>query len=332
MMRLFSGIQPSGHLHLGNYFGAIRNWVRLQDDFECLYCIVDYHALTQPDNLASLPRWTLELARDLIACGIDPSRSTLFVQSHVAEHTELAWILNCLTPFGDLTRMTQFKEKARRAPLVGAGLFNYPVLQAADILLYRAGRVPVGADQVQHLELARTLARRFNTLAGREFFPEPEPLLSEGRHIRSLADPARKMSKSLGTRHWVGVMEDPASIGRKIRSAVTDAGGEPSQAMSPGVENLFLLLRLSAPESVAEDFGERHQSGRLAYRDLKEAVLEHLERQLGPIRERRTRISAGEIRETLAGGASRARLVAAETMAQVRPIVGAGPHSLARLG
>ncbi len=173
--RVFSGIQPSGQLHLGNYFGAIQNWVRMQDDHDCVYCIVDYHAITQAIEPKLLPRRTLDLAGDLLACGIDPERSILFVQSHVPEHTELAWVFNCIVSYGDLTRMTQFKEKSEQADYLSGALFSYPVLQAADILLYRASRVPVGEDQVQHLELTRRIGRRFNASSAATTSPRSSP-------------------------------------------------------------------------------------------------------------------------------------------------------------
>ncbi len=330
-MRIFSGIQPSGELHLGNYFGAIHNWVRLQDEYECIYCVVDYHAITQEIEPATLAERTVRVAGDLVASGIDPARSILFVQSHVPEHTELAWVLSCLASYGDLTRMTQFKDKSEGSEFVSAGLFTYPVLQAADILLYRASRVPVGEDQVQHLELARRIARRFNALAGSELFPEIEPILSEGKRIMSPTDPTRKMSKSLGPRHYVGLMEDPESTTRKIRSAVTDVGGEAGAAMSAGVENLFTLLRLSAPGEIVEPFLAEHRAGRLRYSDLKEAVQLHLNAALAPIRERRAALATDDVRVVLARGAERARVIAAETMARVRELMGVGPASHARL-
>nr|WP_231944270.1 tryptophan--tRNA ligase [Candidatus Bipolaricaulis anaerobius] len=240
-MRIFSGIQPTGELHIGNYFGAIERWVELQQGNECIYCIADYHALTNEDTVpAELRTARRELALDLVACGIDPERSVLYVQSAVPEHTELCWILGCVASYGDLTRMTQFKEKAAEQEFINGGLFYYPVLQAADILLYRADHVPVGEDQVQHLEEARRIARRFNFRFGGTF-PEPEPILGEGARIMSLADPERKMSKSAGPDHYIGLMEPEESIRKKVRSAVTDVGLTPGQGMSPGVANLFSL-------------------------------------------------------------------------------------------
>ena len=322
-MRIFSGIQPTGVLHLGNYFGAIKQWVELQEGNECFYCIVDYHALTnegsRPDELR---RAKESLALDLLACGIDPEKSVLFVQSDVPEHTELCWILGCVTSYGDLTRMTQFKQKAKEQEFVNAGLFYYPVLQAADILLYLADHVPVGEDQLQHLELSRRIARRFNYRFG-DFFPEPQPILSKGARIMSLADPSRKMSKSYGPEHYIGLMENEESIYRKIRSAVTDVGLTPGQEMSPGVANLFTILELVAPAEVVEDFREKHRAGKLLYKDLKETLYRYLMEALAPIRERRRELEArGEIGEILAAGAERARKIAREVIREVRARVG----------
>jgi len=330
--RVFSGIQPSAQIHIGNYFGAIQNWVRLQDDHDCIYCIVDYHAITQAIEPVELPRRSLDLAGDLIACGIDPERSILFVQSHVPEHTELAWVFNCVVSYGDLTRMTQFKEKSEQSDYISGALFTYPVLQAADILLYRASRVPVGEDQVQHLELTRRVGRRFNNLVGSDYFPEVEPFLTPGSRIMSLADPTKKMSKSLGPAHYLGITEDPKAAWKKLRSAVTDVGGGPEEGdMSPGVENLFGLLRLTAPEEVVEEYLERYRSGEPMYGDLKKGLRDHLEETLGPIRERRAALQDDEIREILKDGAARAGAIASQTMAEVRDLVGVGAAALDRL-
>jgi len=326
--RVFSGIQPSAQIHIGNYFGAIQNWVRLQDDHDCIYCIVDYHAITQAIEPAELPRRSLDLAGDLIACGIDPERAILFVQSHVPEHTELAWIFNCIVSYGDLSRMTQFKEKSDDATYVSGALFTYPVLQAADILLYRAPRVPVGEDQIQHLELTRRIGRRFNNVVDSEYFPEVEPLLSPGSRIMSLADPTKKMSKSLGPTHYVGITEEPKAAWKKLRSAVTDVGGGPDDEMSPGVENLFNLLRLTASDDVVEEYLARYRSGEPMYGDLKKGVRDHLEETLAPIRERRAALDDDEIREILRDGARRAGEIARATMDDVRRLVGVGPRVL----
>ncbi len=329
--RVFSGIQPSAQIHIGNYFGAIKNWVRLQDDHDCIYCIVDYHAITQAIEPAELPRRSLDLAGDLLACGIDPDRAILFVQSHVPEHTELAWIFNCIVSYGDLTRMTQFKEKSEEADYVSGALFTYPVLQAADILLYRASRVPVGEDQVQHLELTRRIGRRFNAVVGKDYLPEVEPYLAEGKRIMSLADPTKKMSKSLGPAHYIGITEETKPLWKKLRSAVTDVGGEGTgDEMSPGVANLFGLLRLTAPEEVVEEYLERYRSGEPMYGDLKKGLRDHLEETLAPIRERRAALDDDDVREILRDGAERAGAIARETMAEVRELLGVGAAVLER--
>lgn len=323
-MRIFSGIQPTGVLHLGNYFGAIKQWVELQTDENfCIYCIVDYHALTNEETRPELLRKNRrELALDLLACGIDPERSILFVQSDVPEHTELCWILGCVTSFGDLTRMTQFKEKAKNKEFVNGGLFYYPVLQAADILLYLADHVPVGEDQLQHLELARRIARRFNWRFG-ELFPEPEPILGKAPRLMSLADPSRKMSKSYGPDHYIGLMEPEEEIWRKIRTAVTDVGLTPGQAMSPGVANLFTLLELVGPAEVVEEFRRAHAAGKLLYRDLKETLFTYLMRTLRPIRERRQELEEkADLEEILAVGADKARKIAREVLKEVRARAG----------
>src|SRR5919199_3762306 len=207
MPRVFSGIQPSGELHIGNYLGAVKNWVELQHRYECIFCVVNLHAITLPTEPEGLRRRTYEMAMSLLAAGLDPERCTLFVQSMVPEHTELNWIFNTLTPLGELERQVQFKEKAQRQESVAAGILNYPVLQAADILLYRADRVPIGEDQVQHLELSRVIARRWNAqfAGGEAFFPEPQPLLTPTRRVMGL-DGQAKMSKSLG--NTIGLLED----------------------------------------------------------------------------------------------------------------------------
>lgn len=324
-MRIFSGIQPTGVLHIGNYFGAVKQWVDLQEGNECIYCIVDYHALTNESaDPERLRRDKESLALDLLACGIDPERSILFVQSDVPEHTELCWILGCVTSYGDLTRMTQFKQKAREQEFVNAGLFYYPVLQAADILLYLADHVPVGEDQLQHLELSRRIARRFNSRFGR-LFPEPQPILSKGARIMSFADPTRKMSKSYGPDHYIGIMEPEEEIWRKVRTAVTDVGLTPGQEMSPGVANLFTVLELVAPEELVEELRREHREGRLLYRHLKEVLFRHLMETLRPIRERRRELEErADVREVLAHGAERARGIAREVIARARELTGLG--------
>lgn len=327
--RVFSGIQPTGTLHIGNYFGAVRNWAVMQNDLDSIICIVDYHAITVDVDPKTLRQASLDMATDLIACGIDPEKTILFVQSDVPQHTELSWILGCVTSFGDLSRMVQFKDKSSKEAFISSGLFTYPVLQAADILLYLADGVPVGEDQVQHLELSRRIARRFNSRFG-ELFPEPEPVVGEkGARIMSLSDPTAKMSKSAGDSHYVGVMEAETSIRKKVRSAVTDLGLEAGDTMSPGVANLFEILELSTEATGNTDFVEELRAdfaaGTLMYSKLKDAVFEQLMEILLPIQKRRAQLEAsGEVIDMLHSGADKAREIATETIAQVRSLVGLG--------
>jgi len=323
MAKVFSGIQPTGELHIGNYFGAIRNWVQLQQEHDCVYSIVDLHAITSDYDPQSLRDISVDLAMNLMACGIDPERSLLFIQSDVREHTELAWILSVATSYGDLTRMTQFKQKSEEAEFVNAGLFNYPVLQAADILLYKASRVPVGEDQLQHLELTRRVARRFNGQFG-DFFPEPEPLMGEGARVMSPADPERKMSKSLADKHMIGLMEEADSIRDKIKSAVTDPGPGQREEMSPGVANLFEMLQLTAEDELVEGFRADYRAGELMYVDLKEAVYENLMEELRPIRRRKRELerNRSEVEKILERGKEKAEAIASRNMEQVREMVG----------
>src|SRR6266581_4335386 len=266
MSRIFSGIQPSGSLHIGNYLGAVKNWVELQHKYESFFCIVDYHAITVPYEPRDLRARTAEMALGLFAAGLDPAKCTVFVQSMVPEHTELAWIFNTLTPLGELERQTQFKEKARREESVPAGLLNYPVLQAADILLYRAELVPVGEDQVQHLELSREIARKWNSRFGTPlvvrkagtskkegasgFFPEPKALLTPARRIMGL-DGQAKMSKSLG--NTIDLLESPKSIWEKLRPAVTDPKRvRRSDPGTPEVCNIYHLHKAFSPAATVE--------------------------------------------------------------------------------
>ena len=321
--RLFSAIQPSGTLTIGNYLGAVRSWVELQRSApadERLYCVADYHAITVRHEPRQLRARTLELVLDLLGCGIDPDQSALFLQSQVREHAELMWILASVTSYGELGRMTQFKEKAGTQGSASLGLFAYPVLMAADVLAYKAGRVPVGEDQLQHLELAREIARRFNQRFGRTF-PEPAPVLNRTTRILSLADPAQKMSKSLGPKHTLGVFEDEDSIRRKIRAAVTDVGGLRAEA-SAGVENLLRILAETAPPAEHERFVRAQRDGSLRYADLKEAVAGHLLAALAPLRERRATLTEGSARAALERGAARARAIAHSTLEEVRDRIG----------
>jgi len=328
MPRVFSGIQPSGELHIGNYLGAVKNWVELQQRYECFICIVDLHAITQPYEAAELAERTLEMAVGLLAAGIDPERTVLFVQSHVPEHAELTWMLNSVTPVGDLERMTQYKDKSQRVESVPAALLTYPILMAADILLYRADRVPVGEDQVQHLELAREIVRRFNHRYGTEFFPEPQPMLTAAARIMGL-DGQAKMSKSLG--NTIGLLDSPEAIWEKLRPAMTDPARKTRKDPgNPDICNIYSLHKhFSTPEQVAT-VAERCRSAGWGCLDCKRVLADNLIAELAPIRERAAALKAnpGRVREVLEAGARRARAEARRTMDDVTRIMGFLPAAM----
>lgn len=322
MSRIFSGIQPSGELHIGNYLGAVKNWVQLQDRFECIYCIVDYHAITgtyEPDDLRQRTR---DMAVSLLAAGLDPEKCTLFVQSMVPEHTELAWILNTVTPLGELERQTQFKDKASRQESVLAGLLNYPVLQAADILLYRADLVPVGEDQVQHLELSREIARRWNARFDTAFFPEPQALLTPTRRIMGL-DGQTKMSKSLG--NTIGLLEPPDAVWNKLRPAMTDpARVRRTDPGTPEICNIYHLHQAFSDPATVEHVAVQCRTAGWGCIDCKKVLFESMMRELTPIRERATELHAhpARVAEILNEGAARCRVLARETMREVKTRMG----------
>jgi tryptophanyl-tRNA synthetase len=322
---IFSGIQPSGELHLGNYLGAIRNWVALQDSYRCFFCIVDYHAITQPFEPSEMRRRVREMAGDLIACGIDPQKSTLFVQSAVPEHTELAWVLASVTGMGELGRMTQFKDKSEKNPdHVNAGLFTYPVLQAADILIYRATKVPVGEDQRQHLELSREIVRRWNARFG-ETFPEPEALYSTTPKILGL-DGQAKMSKSVG--NTISLREDDDAVWAKLRTAATDpARVRRTDPGDPDKCNVFTLHKFFSTADRQSEVRKGCTTAGIGCIECKKWLLEGLKADLDRIRVRREQILAtpGAIDEILAAGAEQARKVARQTMADVRQRLGIEP-------
>ncbi len=324
MARIFSGIQPSGELHVGNYLGAVKNWVALQGTAESLFCIVDYHAITTPYDPAQLRGRRREMAIGLLAAGLDPAITNLFVQSDVPEHTELAWIFNTVTPLGELERQVQFKEKAQRQESVMAGLLNYPVLQAADILLYRADAVPVGEDQVQHLELSRAIARRWNAqfAPDADFFPEPTALLTPTRRIRGL-DGQAKMSKSLG--NTIGLLDQAAEIWAKLRPAVTDPKRiKRTDPGTPEVCNVYHLHRAFSAPATVEHAAAQCTSAGWGCIDCKKVLAESIEAELVPIRARAERLAAypAQVDDALASGATKARVLAAETMRGVRDRMG----------
>jgi len=321
--RILSGIQPTGKLHIGNYLGALQNWVALQHEFPnaCYYCIVDLHAVTVPYEPKLLRQRVFDTALDFLAAGLDPSKSTIFVQSTVHEHSELMWLLNTITPLGLLERMTQYKDKKQKhADAINAGLLNYPVLMAADILLYKATMVPVGEDQVQHLEFARELARKFNNQFG-ETFPEPEPRLTRGARIMSLTSPENKMSKTDAERSYITLDESPESIAGKIKKAVTDAGT--SGEIGAGGRNLLTILEVIDPES-AEAFAKDAKEGRIRYADVKARVAEKLAQYLAPFREERRSLAAKPetVWDLLREGTRAARAIASNTIEEAKRRMG----------
>lgn len=333
MPRVFSGIQPSGELHIGNWLGAVQNWVRLQERHDCIYCIVDLHAITFPYEARALSQRTTEMAIGLLAAGVDPERSILFVQSHVPEHTELQWMFMTVTPVGELERMTQFKDKAQRLESVPAGLLSYPVLQAADILLYRADGVPVGEDQLQHLELTREIARKWNQLfspSETPYFPEPQALLTEARRIVGL-DGQAKMSKSLG--NTIGLTESPEDIWAKLRPAITDPArvkktdpGNPDNCKA-----IYQLHRHFSPPDTVAEVERKCRSAAWGCLDCKRVLADNMTAALAPIRDRAAELTArpDRVADLLAAGAERAGAIARETMAEVRNRMGfleAGRH------
>lgn len=325
--RMMSGIQPTGHLHLGRYFGAIQNWEHLQRDYECYFCVVNYHAITMPYQPAQLHRASWDIVFNLLACGIHPEY--LFIQSMVPEHTELAWILGAYCPFGLLSRMTQFKDKSQQVhaidkdSAISSALFTYPVLQAADILIYNAHKVPVGKDQEQHLELARDIALRFNTLTGHDYFNVPEGLYTEFTKIMSTADPSIKMSASKGDKHNIDLFAEPEIIAKQIRSAVT-ASSVDGDEMNPGVANLFLLLRASGGQEAHDTLMEEYTKGSLQYSQLKAALTDQLIAFTTPFRERKADLLTRpqEVKDQIMATGLRIRAVAQERMREIKELAG----------
>jgi len=321
--RVLSGIQPTGKLHLGNYLGALKNWVAMQDEFphECYYCIVDLHAITAPYEAEGLKANVFDTALDFLAAGLNPDKATIFIQSQLSQHSELMWLLNTLTPLGLLERMTQFKDKKKKhSENLNAGLFNYPILMAADILIYKASHVPVGNDQLQHLELTREVARKFNHTFG-EMFPEPEAKLTKGARIMSLSHPENKMSKSDSEKSFITLDDEPDRIKAKLKKAVTDTGT--SGELGPGAQNLITILSIIAPDT-AKEFEASGKAGTIRYGDLKTTLGEKLADYLGPFRERRADLASrpGDVWEILAAGREKAHKLAAATLAQAKDKMG----------
>lgn len=319
MKRIFSGIQPTGFIHIGNYLGALKQWVKLQDQTEAIFCVVDLHALTIDQDPKKYPEQVMNLAIDYLAIGMDPQKAILFIQSQVREHTELTWIFNTLTPMGELNRMTQYKDKSKQhAQNINVGLFDYPVLMAADILLYKADTVPVGEDQVQHVELTRTIARRFNKKYG-QTFPEPKPFLATGARIGGL-DGTGKMSKSLN--NYVAVFDKPEDIITKFKKATTDSGKEIRFGQDkPEISNLLKIYMAFTDKDEKTVMAEMAGKG---YGEFKEILGKTVAEALAPFRAKRQQLekNPNEIRDILQDGAKRAREIAAATMAEVRDKVG----------
>ncbi|MFT5746276.1 MAG: tryptophanyl-tRNA synthetase [Saprospiraceae bacterium] len=325
--RVLSCIQPTGYMHFGNYFGAVKNWVNLQEKYECFYGVVDYHAMTMPYDAKKLRVNTWEMVFNLLAVGVKPEH--LFIQSLVPEHVELGWIFNCFASFGNVTRMTQFKDKSSQSEekssgFISVGLFDYPVLQAADILIYRADYVPVGKDQDQHLELSRAIAQRFNNQVGKEYFVMPETLHTDTPKIRSTADPLKKMSKSLGPKHYINVFEDEKRLRKQIGSAVTDAGDMPLGQMSEGVENLFELIKACGKTEIYDSLLIDFNKGGMKYVDLKQATADALVELSEQFRANKAELNAKkkEVKNQIKYSSMQIRKTAQETLREVKELTG----------
>lgn len=321
--RVFSGVQPSGNLTIGNYLGALKQFVNLQHEAEAFYCVVDLHALTVPQDPEELRKRSREIAQLYLACGVDPAKATIFIQSHVKEHAELGWLLQCVSYMGELNRMTQYKDKSEGKSAVSVGLFTYPVLMAADILLYDTTHVPVGDDQKQHIELTRDIAERFNGRFG-DTFVIPEPQIQEfGARIMALDEPTKKMSKSAeneGSR--VAILEDPAVFKKKIMRAVTDTDNEIryDEENKPGVSNLLTLYSLFSNESIDNVVARFQGEG---YGTLKKALVEEMTDKLGAIQKRYNELNdVTELDRILAAGAEKARVIAEQTVNRVKDAMG----------
>lgn len=321
---VFSAIQPTGNLHIGNYLGALRNWVELQKnkDYDCYFCIADYHAMTGDKTAQDRREQIILMAAELLALGIDPKKSTFFVQSHVPEHTELAWIFNTVTPVAELERMTQYKDKSQKqVKNINTGLFTYPTLMAADILLYRTNFVPVGEDQIQHVELTRNIGRWFDNKYSKNYFAEVKPLLTEIPRVKSLLEPTKKMSKSYGENHVLELADEPEVLLAKLKKAVTAT--EPGQK-SPGVENLLLLLKNFGSEDVYKNFIKAEKNATIKYGELKQVLAQVIGEHFEDFRENRTQYldDRGYLATILAEGQEKAGKVAKATMKDVRKLIG----------
>jgi len=323
-MRIFSGIRPTGGLHIGNYLGAMKQWIALQEKNECVFCIVDLHAMTTPYDPKELQKNILDTTAVYLAAGIDPEKSVIFVQSEVKEHAELAWLLGTITPMGELSRMTQFKDKSKQhKDYINAGLFTYPVLMAADILLYKSTGVPVGKDQEQHVELTRTIAKKFNQKFG-QIFPEPETILPKvGAKIMSLTNPKRKMSKSDEPKSCISLFDTPEDITKKIMTAETDSGKDViyNVTKKPGISNLLTIYSLISSKDIKEIEKEFKGKG---YGDFKKSLANALVNYLEPFRRKQKELLTRDVyvKDILQKGASRAQVIAQTTMAEVKQKMG----------
>jgi tryptophanyl-tRNA synthetase len=322
-MRVFSGIRPTGELHIGNYLGSVYQWVRLQNENECFFGIMDYHAITTPFDSKTMEQKIFDTLIIYLAAGIDPQKSTIFIQSQIKEHTELAWILGTITPLGDLKRMTQFKEKSKKHPeYINAGLLNYPLLMAADILLYKTDLVPVGKDQVQHVEFTREIARRFNKMFGK-VFKEPQVLLSEGEKIMSLKNPEKKMSKTDDPAECIFLFDSPEEIERKIMRAITDTGREIKydRVRKPAISNLLKIYSIFSEKSINEL--EKKYEGK-GYEEFKRDLARILIEKLEIFRKKKKELEKRKVylKEILKKGAERAEKIAKLTMKEVKEKMG----------
>ena len=322
MKRIFSGIQPTGEIHLGNYVGAIRNWVYLMEEYDCVFCVVDYHAITVEYPVQEFKKRILETALILLACGLSPEKANIMVQSHVQEHTELAWIFNSVTPIGEVERMTQFKDKSKQhRSNINMGLMGYPVLQAADILLYKAGYVPVGEDQVQHIELSREIARKFNSRFG-AIFPEPQPILSMAPKILGV-DGESKMSKTLN--NYIGIMEEESAVWEKLRTAVTDVNRvRRKDPGDPEICNIYTIHRAFSNNDTLLTISHGCRSAEIGCIDCKKMLFENVRAELNPIREKAVALQKDTdyIIDVLKQGASACSKIAKETMLEVHNALG----------
>lgn len=319
-MRVFSGARPTGQLHIGNYLGATKNWLDIQKKHQCIFAVVDYHGITTPFDPKQILKDIMGVVLDYLAAGIDPKKSIIIIQSHIPEHTELAWILGTLTPFGELERMTQFKEKSKQYKKnINTGLFSYPVLMAADILLYKTNIVPVGEDQLQHVELTRALAKKFNNKFG-ETFALPKAQLSKvGARIMSLSDPSQKMSKSLGSQSYIALSDSPDIIREKIKRAVTDSGKDVKYdaKKKPAISNLLTIYSLFSGKSIAEL--EKKYQGK-GYGEFKKDLAEVIIKGLKLFQDKRKKLEKNPkfIQKILEQGSKKARKIAQQTMKEVK--------------